>query len=104
MFLSKTSKKQNSNYVDSLRPCGNLTLVSEVCEAVPRSLFCAPNGLNELPEGCFEFLFTLIGKSTMAFSFGAVLQTDITGVLFRLWHRLYVDYYCWQAATEQLCN
>ena len=67
MFLSKTSKKQNNNYVDSLRPYGNLTLVSKVCKAVPKSLFCAPNGLNELPEGCFEFLFTLIGKSTMAF-------------------------------------
>ena len=33
----------------------NLTLVSIVCEAVPRSLFWAPNRLNELPEECFKF-------------------------------------------------
>ena len=45
----------------------NLTSVSNVCEAVPSSLFWAPNGLNELPEVRFEFPFILIGKSTMAF-------------------------------------
>ena len=36
----------------------------------PCSLFLAPNGLNELPEMGFKFLFILIGKSTMAFSTG----------------------------------
>lgn len=44
----------------------NLTLVSIVCEEIPRSLFWARNTLNELPEERFEFPFTLIGKSTMA--------------------------------------
>ena len=41
--------------------------VSNVCEAAPRSLFRAPNGVNELSEGHFEFPFMLIGKTTMAF-------------------------------------
>ena len=45
----------------------NLTPVSNVCEVAPKSLFCAPNGLNDLPEVCFEFPFILIGKWTMAF-------------------------------------
>ena len=37
----------------------------------PISLFKIPNGLNELLEVCFEFLFILlIGKSTMAFLTG----------------------------------
>ena len=40
---------------------------SNVCEAVPGSLFWAPNGLNELLEVRFEFPFILIKKSTMAF-------------------------------------
>ena len=30
-------------------------------------MFWAPNGLDELPEVSFEFLFSGIGKSTMAF-------------------------------------
>ena len=51
----------------SLRCRGNLTPVSNVCEAAPISLFWAPNGLNELPEVHFQFPFNLIGKSTMAF-------------------------------------
>ena len=62
------------------------------------SLFRAPSCLNKLPEICLEFLFNLIGKSTMAFltdqlrhilkswytggtqskDFGAVLQTGST--------------------------
>ena len=46
----------------------NLTPVSNVCEASPRSLFFwAPNGLNELPEMHFEFPFDLIGKLTVVF-------------------------------------
>ena len=51
----------------SLRCRRNLTPVSNVCEAAPKSLFCAPNGLNELPEVCFQFPFILIGKWTKAF-------------------------------------
>ena len=79
----------------------NLKVSSKVCEAAPISLFWASNGLNELPEVSFEFPFTLIGKSEMAFfyqvnhgaysnpgtqvgaknmDFGAVSQTTITTV------------------------
>ena len=51
----------------------NLTSVSNhgnVCEAAPRFLSWAPNGLSELPEVRLEFLFSLIGQSTMAFLTG----------------------------------
>ena len=54
----------------SLRCRRNLTPVSNVCEAAPKSLVWAPNGLNELTELRFEFPFNLIGKSTMAFLIG----------------------------------
>ena len=70
-----------------------LVTVSNVCEAAPKSLFRTP-GLNELPE---EFPFILIDKSTMAFlrgqnkDFGAVLQTNLTRVSFRLRRRLEQD-------------
>ena len=47
--------------VISLRADDNLTLISTVCEAVQRSLFRTPNGLNELPEVRFKFPFNLIG-------------------------------------------
>ena len=60
----------------------NLTLVRNVCEEIPRSLFWARNKLNELPEECFEFSFALIGKSTMAFLTGqswSVLKSWYTG-------------------------
>ena len=53
----------------------NFTPVSNACEAAPRSLFCAPNGLNELPEVRFESSFMLIGKSTMAFLTGQSCQS-----------------------------
>ena len=43
----------------------NLTPVSNVCKAALKSLFWAPNRLNELTEVCLEFPFNLIGKSTM---------------------------------------
>ena len=92
----------------SLRRRRNLTLVSNVCETVPISLFWVPNGLNELPEVRFEFLFNLIARSTIALisgqsrrvlkswytdgdpeqGSGAVSQTDLTRVWFRLWRRL----------------
>ena len=52
---------------NSLRCKRNLTLVSNVCEAAPRSLFSTPNGLKESPGVCFEFPFLLISKSTMDF-------------------------------------
>ena len=58
----------------SLHRKRNLTSVSNhgnVWEAAPISLSWAPNGLNELPEvRVSEFLFILIGKSTMAFLLG----------------------------------
>ena len=44
-----------------------LTPFCYVCEAVPGSLFWAFNGLDQLPKVRFEFLFNLIGKSTMTF-------------------------------------
>ena len=78
----------------------NLTSVSDVCEGAPISLFWAPTGLNELREERFEFLFILIGQSTMTFltgqsgvylntgtqvgvhikDFGAASWTDLTRV------------------------
>ena len=51
----------------SLRGIRNLTSGSIVCEALLRSLFCTPKGLNKLPEVRFKFPFMLIGKLTMAF-------------------------------------
>ena len=57
----------------SLHHRRNLTFVSNhgnVCEAAPISFSWTPNGLNELPEVRFEFLFILIGKSTVAFLSG----------------------------------
>jgi len=54
----------------SLHRWRNLTLVSNVCEAAPKSLFWASSGLNELPKVCFEFPFILIGKWTKAFLTG----------------------------------
>ena len=64
-------------------PCrGNLTPVSNVCEAGPKSLFWASNGRNKLPEMRFKFPFNLIGKSTMAFLKGQswhVLKSWYTG-------------------------
>ena len=66
----------------SLRRRRKLTSVSNVCKAAPRSLFCAPNGLNEVPEVRFEFPFILIGKWTMAFLTGQswrILKSQYTG-------------------------
>ena len=48
----------------------NLTPISNIREAAPRSLFWDPYGLNRFLEVCFAFPFSLIGKSTMAFSTG----------------------------------
>ena len=68
--------------VTSLHHRCNLTLVSNICEAALRSLFCAPNRLNELLEGGFELPFNLIGKSTKPFLKGQswpVLKSWYTG-------------------------
>ena len=49
---------------------------------MPITVFLAPNGFNDLPEMHFEFLFILIGKSTMAFLTGQsrrVLKSWFTG-------------------------
>ena len=56
--------------VSSLRRRRNLTSLSNVWEAAPWFMFWAPNGLNQLPEVRFEFLFILIGQSIMAFLTG----------------------------------
>ena len=86
----------------------NLTLVSNLRKAVPKSLFWALNGLNNLTEMCFEFPCNPIGKATMAFltgqswralkswytggasnkDFGITSQTDLTRVKFCLLRRL----------------
>ena len=56
LFTSFTSNFSN-NVLVSLAHCWrNLTLVSNVCEAVPRSLFCAQNRLNVLWEVRFEYI------------------------------------------------
>ena len=59
----------------SLRRRRNLTLVSNICEEEPISLFWAPSGLHELP-------FILIGKLTIAF---------LTGRLWRVVTSWYTD-------------
>ena len=47
----------------------NLALASNICEAVPRSLFWALNRLNELPEVGFEFPLNLVGNLIIHYSF-----------------------------------
>ena len=72
------------NY-DNLRHRRNLTPVSNVCEASPRSLLWASYGLNELPEVAkcvFGFPFVLIGKSTMAFP----RQNDARSLVCTTWY------------------
>ena len=51
----------------SLRRRVNPAPVSNVWEAAPITLLWATDALNELPEVRFEYLFNLIGKSTMGF-------------------------------------
>ena len=49
---------------------------------MPITVFWDPNGFNDLPEMRFEFLFILIGKSTMDFLTGQsrrVLKSRYTG-------------------------
>ena len=52
----------------------NVTLISNLCEAVPRSLFRASNKLNKLLDVGFKIPFNLIGKSTMAVLTGLSLH------------------------------
>ena len=65
----------------SLRADDNLTLISTVCEAAQRSLFRAPNGLNELPEVRFKFPLNLIGdhdkQNKAFFNWPIVARTQI---------------------------
>ena len=66
----------------SLRADDNYkTLITTVCEAAQRSLFWAPNGLNELPEVRFEFPFNLIGdhdkQNKAFFNWPIVAHTQI---------------------------
>ena len=72
--LSIMSPPSVAPALSSLRRRSNVTLVSNVCEAAPRSLFWPPNGFNEEQEVCFEFLFILIGKSAIAFLTGQSLR------------------------------
>ena len=69
--------KEEMAFCTTVYPCicslhgrRNLTLVSNICEAAPMSLFWAHYGLNKLPEMHFIFAFNLIGKSTVAFLTG----------------------------------
>ena len=56
----------------------NLTPISNIREAAPRSLLWDPNGLNEFLEACFEFPFSLIGKSTIGpFIWGKIHKTRL---------------------------
>ena len=67
LFVVLSEKNCTGTFQCILR---NLTSVSDVCEGAPISLFWAPTGLNELREERFEFLFILIGQSTMTFLTG----------------------------------
>ena len=61
------SKKKKLRLISGKFRRSNLTLVSNVCEATPISLFWAPKD-DKLPERMhFDVPFNLIGKSTMAF-------------------------------------
>ena len=60
-------KKKSLCYTPCLHCRRNLTMVSNIREAVPRSLFWAPNRLNESREVRFEFPFILIGQSIVYF-------------------------------------
>ena len=60
-FYARTQVKNTRRWKSTL---------SNVCEAAPIFLFCAPNGLNKLRDVRFEFSFVLIGKSTVAFLTG----------------------------------
>ena len=54
-------------YFEGLHCRCSVTLVSSVCEALLRSLFWVPRGLNELPKMNFKFHFNMIGKRQWLF-------------------------------------
>ena len=56
LFTSFTSNLSNIVLVSMAHCWCNLTLVSNVWEAAPRSLFCAQNSLNVLREVRFEYI------------------------------------------------
>ena len=56
LFTSFTSNLSNNVLVSMAHCWRNLTLVSYVWEAAPRSLFCAQNRLNVLQEVRFEYI------------------------------------------------
>ena len=101
-------------------PPRDLNSVSNVCEAAPRSWFCAPNGLNELLEVGCAFPFILTGKSTVAQinsnlgtqvgaqnnDFSAVSQIDLTRALFHLRRRLsrLRSYWIWLGLVNLVKN
>ena len=62
------AKKQVCKHAARYNEFGyNFTLVINVCEATPISLFWAPKGPNKLPEVRFEFPFMLMGLLTMTY-------------------------------------
>ena len=101
--LSIMSPPSVAPALSSLRRRSNVTLVSNVCEAAPRSLFWAPNGFNELSE-VFRISFhpdwqiengifnrPIIGLTQILVhgwswnkDFGAVSQTDMWRRLLRV--------------------
>lgn len=70
----QSQKSFNSSFlVRVCRRC-NVTLIGNLCEAVLRFLYWAPNELNKLLEVSFKIPFNLIGKSTMAVLTGLSLH------------------------------
>ena len=88
LFTSFTSNLSDNVLVSLVYCWRNLTSVGNVCEAAPRSLFCAQNRLNVLREVCFEFSlrpFFVVHTQILVHTgeaqnnyFGAVSQTNLT--------------------------
>ena len=77
------AKKQVCKHAARYNEFGyNFTLVINVCEATPISLFWAPKGPNKLPEVRFEFPFMLMGLLTM---------TYLKGLSYRIVKSWYTD-------------
>ena len=55
------------NFSLHCRPNLHLTPPNNVCEAVPRSLFWVPSGLDKLPEACFQIAVQLDWKINNSF-------------------------------------
>ena len=67
----------------TLRRRHNLTLVINVCDTAPISIFWALNGLNELPEVRFEFLFIFDWQIDYGFFTGPIMAR--TQILVYRW-------------------